>query len=113
MSGRASGARPASTRPRTARTAAVTTTHSAPVGVEQAPAVPGPHQPAVEGAEPADVEEQPGAHRRVQPVGERDRGVLRPALLGDQRVPLDQREALGLLLQVVEEVQQPFFPAHA
>ena len=84
-----------------------------PVGVEQAPAVPGAHQPAVQGAEPGDVEEQAGAHRRVQPVGERHRGVLRPALLGDERVPLGQREPLGLLLQVVEEVQEPFFPAHA
>ena len=79
---------------------------------DRAAGVAGPAQHAVETADPLQVEPHPAAHGAGQPCREVDLGVLRAALLGHQRVSLGQGEAVRLLLEVVEQVEEPLFPAH-
>ena len=100
--GRAPAAEPTAARP---------TIHSA-ARVEQHQ--PSPARSSVPSSAPTPVTSSRSRRtdRAVQPGGEVDLGVLRPALLGDLRVALGQRQTLGLLLEVVEEVEQPLLPPH-
>ena len=80
--------------------------------LEHEPPVAGPAQHPVETADPLHVEPHPAAHGAGQAGREVDLGVLGPALLGHQRVALGEGETVGLLLEVVEQVEEPLFPAH-
>jgi hypothetical protein len=51
--------------------------------------------------------------RRVEPRDELHLGVPGDAQLGHHGLPLGQVEALCLLLEVIELLQQPLFPSHA
>lgn len=80
--------------------------------MEQEPAGSGADQPALDRAQPADRDTHLTPRRGVQPSGEVDLCVLRPALLGHLRVPLGEGERRGLLLQVVEEAVEALVPPH-
>ncbi|HET9945602.1 MAG TPA: hypothetical protein VFR56_08110, partial [Actinomycetes bacterium] len=83
------------------------------VAGHQAPARADPAQLPADGPGAVDAEQDLAAHRRHQPAGQGDRGVLGPAAVGQLGVALGGVQRLGLPLEVVEEVEEPLVPTHA
>ena len=107
------GDRPRRPAPAASRRRPATTSHSWRRGVEQAPAVPGPAQHAVEGADPGTSSRSRAPTDACSRAASSTRAYSARLCSATSRVPLGQREPLGLLLEVVEEVEEPFFPPHA
>ena len=80
---------------------------------QQQPVLAEPCQPAAHDMAADEPDPQVATQRGVQPRGEVDPGVLGQGQVGDVGVPVGEVQALGLLLEVVEQGEHRCFPAHA